>query len=211
MTSSSYIPVTQPNFLSKFSKVSPTSLEWSKIEYHLQLTLGSTCSIVKNLWSIASGNNSYNFEKNNKGLLTLDCWLETNVLDENNRLEKVCLKGFDFPAGGLLFPTGQIKLGDSQFGKNKVYEFLLLRIAVGKSYCIPASNTNKDKYKLPYGFDSIYLYNEDSGDADSAFRHDYILFDNSQVLPSYIVHFELDPKKEEAITVIYLYLFMILF
>ena len=185
MTSSSYIPVTQPNFLSKFSKVSPTSLEWSKIEYHLELTLGSTCAVVKNLWSIASGNNSYNFEKNNKGLLTLDCWLETNVLDENNRLEKVCLKGFDFPAGGLLFPTGQIKLGDSQFGKNKV----------------PASNTNKDKYKLPYGFDSIYLFNEDTGDVENAFKNDYILFDNAQVLPSYIVHFELDPKKEEAITV----------
>lgn len=57
---------TGQTFLNKFSKVSPTGLEWARIEYHLQLTLGSTCATVKNIWSIASGTNSYNFEKNNK-------------------------------------------------------------------------------------------------------------------------------------------------
>lgn len=123
------------------------------------------------------------------------------MLDENNRLEKICFKGFDFASGGLLFPTGQIKLNDNQFGKNKIYEFLLLKIAVGKSYCLPSKTTNKDKVKLPYGFDSIYLYNEDQSNVEDSFKNDYILFDNSQVLPCFIVHFEMDPKKEEAITV----------
>jgi hypothetical protein len=32
-----------------------------------------------------------------KGLLTLDSWLEISLLDENNRMEKVCTKGFEFP------------------------------------------------------------------------------------------------------------------
>ena len=45
--------------------------------------------------------------------------------------------------------------------KNKTYEVLLLKIAVGKSYCLPTKSIIKDNYKLPYGFDSIYFYNED--------------------------------------------------
>jgi hypothetical protein len=33
-----------------------------------------------------------------------------------------------------------------------------MKIAVGKSYCMPSKSQN---YKLPSGFDSIYLYDED--------------------------------------------------
>lgn len=69
---------TGQTFLNKFSKVSPTGLEWARIEYHLQLSLGSTCATVKNIWSIASGTNSYNFEKNNK-VIILQSWHKGNM------------------------------------------------------------------------------------------------------------------------------------
>ena len=45
----------------------------------------------------------------------------------------------------------------------------------------------KDKYKLIQGFDSIYLYNEDEDSMTGTFRHDYVLFENSKVLPCYVV------------------------
>lgn len=53
-----------------------------------------------------------------------------------------------------------MKLKENNIGKNKVYEVLLVKIAVGKSYCLPAKTVVKDNYKLPYGFDSIYFFNE---------------------------------------------------
>jgi hypothetical protein len=64
--------------------------------------------------------------------------------------------------------------------KNKSYEVLLLKVAVGKSYCLPSKAAIGEKYKLPFGFDSIYLYNEeDESNTTGIFKHDYILFDNS--------------------------------
>lgn len=64
-----------------------------------------------------------------KGLLVLDSWLESANLDENNRVEKVCSKGFEFPQNGLLFPTGHIKLSEGSIARGKIYEFFLLKIA----------------------------------------------------------------------------------
>ena len=39
------------------------------------------------------------------------------------------------------YNKGQIHLSDGVFEKNKIYEFLLCKIAVGKSFCI----SSKDK------------------------------------------------------------------
>lgn len=60
-------------------------------------------------------------------MLVLDSWVETASLDENNRMEKVCSKGFEFPPHGLKFPTGHIKLSES-IQSGRLYEFVLLKI-----------------------------------------------------------------------------------
>lgn len=115
----------------------------------------------------------------------MDSWLDTTLLDDNNRPEKVCQRGFDFPAGGLLFPTGHLSVNqDNYSGKNKIYEFFLLRVAVGKPYCISVKSGNmiKERKKLPFGFDSVYLiHDEDEDEEAKAFKHDYVIFDNAQV------------------------------
>lgn len=72
---------------------------------------------------------------------------------------------------------------------------------VGKSYCLPSKSSLKDKYKLPFGFDSIYLYNEDEDPMTGIFKHDYVLFENARVLPCYIIHYDFDSRKEDALTV----------
>ena len=68
---------------------------------------------------------------------------------------------------------------------------LFLKISVGKSYCLQAKNILKDNYKLPTGFDSIYFYNEEDEESQAVnvFRHDYMIFENHNVLPMFIVHF----------------------
>jgi len=116
--------------------------------------------------------------------LILDSWLDTSTLTENNNPEKVCQKGFDFPLGGLLFPTGHIQLNQENYrGKNRVYEFFVVRAAVGRSYSLSVKNMDKvrEKRKLPQGFDSVYLLYEDDDEESQDFKHDYIIFDNSQV------------------------------
>ncbi|CAK72944.1 unnamed protein product (macronuclear) [Paramecium tetraurelia] len=194
---SNYTNVPQHNFLNKqYSRLSPNSTEWARIEYLLQLSSGYTSATVKNIWTITNPHMTQTFEKASKGLLTLDSWLEISLLDENNRMEKVCTKGFEFPQTGLRFPTGHIKLQDN-IQPGRVYELLLLKIAVGKSYCLPDKTSMKDKYKLIQGFDSIYLYNEDEDSMTGTFKHDYVLFDNGRVLPCYVVQFEFDQKKED--------------
>ena len=57
----------------------------------------------------------------------------------------------------------------------------MLKIATGKSYCIPYKNGDYSKslnYTLPADFDSIYLYDEDEDRNSGVFRHKYILFRN---------------------------------
>lgn len=97
-----------------------------------------------------------------------------------------------------MFQTGHIKLKEVSSSKNKVYEILCMKIAVGKSYCMPSKSQN---YKLPSGFDSIYLYDEDDEQTQGFYKHNYILFDNFSVLPMYIVTFEFDKSREEGLSV----------
>ena len=68
---------------------------------------------------------------------------------------------------------------------------------------MPYKNLQKDK--LPTGFDTIYLYNDDDNDPmNSVFKHDYQIYDNSRVLACYIVNFEFDARKEDGLIVFFL-------
>jgi len=79
-----------------------------------------------------------------------------------------------------------------------LYELLFLKIIPGKPYMLSTQNKSHRSFKPPEGFDSIALYNEEEKDS-GLFKHDYILFDNEQVLPCNIVHFEFDKTKEELL------------
>ena len=48
------------------------------------------------------------------------------------------------------------------------------------------------------GYDSIYVQPSDTEDK---FRHEYILFDGSQILPMFLVQFELDPTREDSLSI----------
>lgn len=130
----------------------------------------------------------------------LESFLDTSMLDDDNNLERICSQGFNFPEHGLVFPVGSIPFN---LKKNKGYEILVCKVGVGKSYCISADQHKNQQMKLPKGFDSLYIYNSPDGDAKNPrqFKNDYMIYDNAQVLPSYVIHFELDFDKEERMRI----------
>ena len=78
----------------------------------------------------------------------------------------------------------------------------VVRAAVGRPYSVAQKNLDriKDKTKLPQGFDSVYILYEDE-EEPQVYKNDYVIFENAQVLPMYVIHFEFDPKKEEELSV----------
>jgi hypothetical protein len=127
----------------RFVDLNPNSPEWSLIEYKLQLATGSTTAVVKKIQSLNNPNLVSTFEKKNKGALQIDSFMPKELLDEgSNRFEKIVEKGFDFPKSGIKFTVGFLKMQSQQ---GKTYEVIMYKIAVGKSYCMPAKNYSKDK------------------------------------------------------------------
>ncbi|CAG9322258.1 unnamed protein product [Blepharisma stoltei] len=185
------------DFLLRQTKIAPTSNEWAQLEYSLQLSIGSTAPVVKQIWSVASAHQAINFDKRTQGVLVLDSWIDTSSLDENNRLEDVCSKGFKCPPGGVYFRIGNVQLANGPLAYNKTYEFLLVKVGIGKSYSINAATVESDSLQVPRGYDSIYLYNPSS--EESSYNHNYGIFDPSQLLALFVVHFELDPNLEEGL------------
>ena len=54
------------SYLNRYARVSPSSQEWARLEYFIQLSLGSSTCVIKNIWSIANPNMTLNFEKRHK-------------------------------------------------------------------------------------------------------------------------------------------------
>jgi hypothetical protein len=64
-------------FLSRQTRVARSSEEWTRIEYSLQVAVGSTAPVLSNIWSIASAHITTNFDKRTAGMLVLDSWIDT--------------------------------------------------------------------------------------------------------------------------------------
>ena len=75
-------------------------------------------------------------------------------------------------------------------------QFLLCSVAIGRSFVLDDLSAKRE---LPVGFDSLYLHTPDSG-AESAggdsYRHTYVVFDSSSVLPRCVAHFALNPALD---------------
>jgi len=63
---STFTNLPQHNFLNKYSRISPNSPDWQRIEYLLQLSLGSTTATLKNIWAISNPHMNLTFEKLSK-------------------------------------------------------------------------------------------------------------------------------------------------
>ena len=148
----------EKGFLKKCPQIEPTSDDWKIIEFKLQLTLGTTAGTVKRIYDLSNTHVSSSSSSYAKGSIVLESFTETEKLVDQNKLEKVCQKGFDIGEEGMLFSVGYNKHIDVR--AQKEFSFVMGKIAVGKSYCYEASKFREQPIECPEGFDSVYLYNE---------------------------------------------------
>lgn len=163
-------------------------------------------------------------------MLTLSCWVDCGALDASNQMDDVCRRGFVFPSNGqgMSFHHGNIKLDDSteQFVEDQYGEgasdkqrhfYIISDVAIGRPYII---DSEVGKKVIPKGYNSLYVSKkvldkdedgvisaeeyEDIVGHDikdpSAYEHEYIINDPTQVRPKYVVRFsanlEVDDEEE---------------
>eukprot|EP00771_Trimastix_marina_P000416 gnl/Trimastix_PCT/1434.p1 GENE.gnl/Trimastix_PCT/1434~~gnl/Trimastix_PCT/1434.p1 ORF type:complete len:982 (+),score=230.15 gnl/Trimastix_PCT/1434:57-2948(+) len=211
----------QDGFLDKHVRVDPGTAEFAAVEYQLHLALRTTSPKIVTLWSIASPQLSVDFKQKTGSMTQLDSWVDTATLDEHNSIYDICRKGFTFSEKGRGFTTGSIRLDRDGAGKKR-YEFILCRIGIGFPFCYeppPQPEVSAPPLRPPEGYDSLYIHRFAPGEPqgrdkdDRAFRslngwadntegttsyeHEYVLFDQNQVLPLYLIHFEYDPADDD--------------
>jgi len=166
--------------------------EWLRLEYLLQLSLRSTGAKVTAIYSVAAPHLTVQFDARTADKLVLHSWVDTRHLGELNTLADVCARGFKFPPSGMIFPTGVLVLPNSSTKNNEV---LLCKVAVGHSMAIEESQLLR-RQPLPEGFQSYYIHKSDQeNDSSNVYYHEYLLLEPAQVLPCYIVQFELGPEE----------------
>ena len=63
--------------------------EWSKIEYLLQLSLGTSTAVIKNMWSVSKANLNLKFERlvSKSKMLTITSFIDTASFDKSMSID----------------------------------------------------------------------------------------------------------------------------
>ena len=176
--------------------------EYAKIEYLLQLSLGTSTAEIIRIETIAKSQVTLPFEKNvsKKKMQVIYCFVDSAELDKNVNINTIVTHGFPIGPEGKVFSTGLLKLEKSGA---KTYQVLLCKVAVGKSLCLPVDEDDEKeaKGKMEKGaFDSVYLKNE-GYEISSYYKYEYRIFESTQVLPEYLIEFRFDETRESDIRV----------
>lgn len=188
-----------------YVNVSNKLSEYAKIEYMLQLSLGTSTAVITSIQTIAKSQVTLPFEKNvnKKKMQVIYSFVDTSELDKSTNITTIVNQGFPIGPDGRMFSTGLLKLEKSGASSYKV---LLCKIAVGKPLCYPV-NEDDDKVvknNMEKGaFDSVYLKHDDY-EQSSFYRYEYKVFDSTQVLPEYLIDFKFDDTKESNLRVVLL-------
>lgn len=181
----------EKGFLKKYPKIELGSDEWKIIEFKLQLALGTSAVVVKKIYDISSTHLSSAFSSNAKGSIILESFLPIDQLNENNKIFKVCQKGYEFTETGMIFNVGFNQIRDTK----KEMSCIMNKVSVGKSYCYSKNKFLNNPIPCPEGFESVYLYNEEEN--PQVFKHQYVVFKNYQVLPIFVIDYVVDTYKEQ--------------
>ena len=202
---------------SEFVKYTSDFNEWPALEYELQQALGTCTVVLKEAYKISTPQTQLKFEKKvarremhvNRSFVDVRSLKETSVY-------KIVKEGFDFPSNGLVFNSGYMHMDKNQHFQGKDYEVILCKIATGKSMSIPVktkkrggeaakgpnsiiSNDELDinitRADLDPNFDSLCLQNEQDA-SNSVYHYKYIVYEDDQVLPEYVLKFTFDHSKE---------------
>ena len=177
--------------------------DWSKIEYRLQLALGTSTAVIKNMWSVSKPHLNLQYEKlkGKKSMLNVVSFVDVKSLDKTTTVEKIISEGFDIPKKGKIFSTGFFQLEQKEQSSSGTYQVLLCKVAVGKSLCLRLKKNDNlsemiKREDMDPTFDSVYLMYEKDKD-NSLYKFDYVIFDRAQVHPEYLIEFYFDKGKED--------------
>jgi len=180
--------------------VSTNSPDYQRIEYLLQLSLGTSAANVQSVKSVSRPQLNIEFERlvKKKKMLVINSFIDEEYLKEKLKIESLdslLSQGFKFPPDGLTFTSGYFMLASPEKHVQKV---VMCRIAVGKSQSVDQDNSRMQVSRdtLPEYFDSVYMMNRSNSDNNAkVFKYDYRVFDNAQVRPEYVIEFKLEDIK----------------
>lgn len=189
-----------------YVEVSSKLAEFARIEYLLQLSLGTSAAVVTKIQTIAKSQVTLPFEKNvnKKKMQVIHSFVDMADLDLA-KINEESLVNHGFPIGpsGRIFSTGLLKLEKSGAINYKV---LLCKVAVGKSLCYPIGDEEDQSLKISMekgSFDSVYFKHEEYENS-AYYRYEYKVYDSTQVLPEYLIHFKFDETRESNAKVAFL-------
>ena len=162
------------------------SEEYDSVKYHVLLASRSNSMKIRSLaiWKIDNPYLNVSFESRTQGMLTLDCWLSSKLLSEENPIVEVCRRGFLMPqeTTGIKLQHGciDLKKDEEEYNNANKYNrlkslktsvetedenhlYILSSVGVGRSYVVDADEL--DKTPLPPSYDSYCVSNSEI-DAD---------------------------------------------
>ena len=154
------------------------------------------------------------YERRSSELNKVSCFVSSKDLTFDNSIQSVIQNGYSFKHtnGRMLFSTGIIDETVFQTNVNSEYTFILTEVAVGRAFV--CDDTSK-MVKVPNGYDSFYIpplpldRNKDGEFSLSEYRaaacfdnrdpslysHKYVVLDNNQTYPMYLVKFTYNVYK----------------
>ncbi|KNC46156.1 uncharacterized protein AMSG_00274 [Thecamonas trahens ATCC 50062] len=180
--------------MAQHTPVPRLSLEFAKVEYQLKLALQATTVELDEVAAIGNPNLSLAFEARAAEMMTLYAWVDAALVGDLNSVDEVMARGFRFQDAGMLFAVGSIVIPD---GAPRDHQYMLCKIAVGRSYVVEEEALQAARVEIPEGYDSIYVHSAASEEAH-VYHHEYLLQDPAQVLPLFLVNFKFDPASEAA-------------
>ena|SRR3990167_6193715 len=201
--------------LAKCPVVQKGGTEFSKIEYMLQLSLGTATAEIATVWNIEKSHLKLSFENvvKKRKLLMINSFVDAADL-KGATVDSIIKQGFPVPSEGRDFTAGMLKLTRI---RNSTYRVILCKVAVGKTlYLSNQLAGRKGKAGVEYDdemlqdgiylaeardrmvreqYESFYIKQNDSDDMN-VYRYEYRIFDSALVHPLYVIDFTFDPNKE---------------
>lgn len=201
--------------------IGPSTLEFSSLEYQLQLALSASTARIVAAYAISSPLVNVGFQKRCKDILVLKTWMNVEDLGGVNSEEEVVRRGFQLGPGqsGIRVAVGRLDLPSSgrcpTDGKESTMrKALFCQVGVGRAYVVDKEQI-AERTDIPNGYDSFFLKNNEMGDPHG-YRCDYYIKDVAQVcsflftvqgnegrqlavaqiVPLYLVQYEFDPNRE---------------
>ena len=191
-----------PSYLRKCRQLTPHDEEYQRVIYQLRAALSSLTVKVQAIHAINSPHQDATFEANHVGKTVLDSWVNGVDLPEENTIHSVISHGGRFRITdankGAVFSVGLIGLDVASTPPGpQQYEFLLCRIASGRSFVVDPEQVGA--HGIPSGYDSIMIHKPPQDGEEfqpGQYWHEYIINDESRIYPAYVVNFVFDAAAD---------------